>query len=88
MYKIEQTKKWMLKAGAVLFALLMMIQMGAYPVQASEYWPEGTEIVSPNAIVMELSTGTILYEKESLEQHDNTGRTGKFRSGRDRYLFG
>lgn len=69
MHKTERTKKWMLRAGAILFALLMMIQMGAYPVQASEYWPEGTEIASPNAIVMELSTGTILYEKESLEQH-------------------
>ena len=69
MYKTERTKKWMLRAGAILFALLMMIQIGAYPVQASEYWPEGTEIASPNAIVMELSTGTILYEKESLEQH-------------------
>ena len=69
MHKTERTKKWMLRAGAILFALLMMIQIGAYPVQASEYWPEGTEIASPNAIVMELSTGTILYEKESLEQH-------------------
>lgn len=38
-------------------------------VQAAEYWPEAPEITSPNAIVMEVSTGVVLYEKNSHEQH-------------------
>jgi D-alanyl-D-alanine carboxypeptidase len=32
---------------------------------ASEYWPEGPDIETPNAILMEASTGTILYEKDA-----------------------
>ncbi|MDE7435885.1 MAG: D-alanyl-D-alanine carboxypeptidase [Lachnospiraceae bacterium] len=38
-------------------------------VQAAEYWPEAPEIESPNAIVMEVSTGVVLYEKNAHEQH-------------------
>lgn len=38
-------------------------------VQAAEYWPEQPEIESPNAIVMEVSTGAVLYEKNAHEQH-------------------
>ncbi|MDE7062873.1 MAG: D-alanyl-D-alanine carboxypeptidase, partial [Lachnospiraceae bacterium] len=37
-------------------------------VQAAEYWPEAPEIESPNAIVMEVSTGVVLYEKNAHEQ--------------------
>ena len=39
------------------------------PVYAAEYWPEGPEVVSPNVIVMEASTGTVLYDRDSLEAH-------------------
>ena len=39
------------------------------PVYAAEYWPEGPEVVSPNVIVMEASTGTVLYDCDSLEAH-------------------
>lgn len=37
-------------------------------VRAEEYWPEGPEIESPSAVVMEVNTGTILYEKNSQEK--------------------
>ena len=52
------------------------------PVYAAEYWPEGPEVVSPNVIVMEASTGTVLYDCDSLEAHfsdaaiDNTEGSG------------
>ena len=31
------------------------------------YWPEGPQINSPCAVVMEVNTGTVLYEKNSHE---------------------
>lgn len=52
-----------------LLGILILTQSGAAEVRASEYWPEAPETASPNGIVMEASTGTILYEKASLEQH-------------------
>lgn len=36
---------------------------------ASNYWPEGIETGSQSAIVMEASTGTILYQKNADEAH-------------------
>lgn len=33
------------------------------------YWPEGPQINSPCAVVMEVNTGTVLYEKNSHEKH-------------------
>ena len=38
-------------------------------VQAADFWPEGPEVQSASAIVMEASTGTILYEKNSMDAH-------------------
>lgn len=52
-----------------LLGILILAQSGAVEVRASEYWPEAPETASPNVVVMEASTGTILYEKSSLEQH-------------------
>lgn len=37
-------------------------------VEAAEYWPEGPTIDTPSAIVMEVSTGTVLYEKNADQQ--------------------
>lgn len=37
---------------------------GGTSVSAAEYWPEGPEIESPSVVLMELNTGTVLYEKE------------------------
>ena len=33
------------------------------------YWPEGPQINAPCAVVMEVNTGTVLYEKNSHEKH-------------------
>lgn len=69
MWKKEKWKSMISKACCLVVSALFMIQGSAAPVLASDYWPEGTEVLSPNAIVMELTTGTVLYEKNSLEQH-------------------
>lgn len=37
--------------------------------KSSQYWPDGPQIVSASGIVMEASTGTILYEKNSMDPH-------------------
>jgi D-alanyl-D-alanine carboxypeptidase len=38
-------------------------------VRADEYWPDGVKTQSKSAIVMEVNTGTVLYEKKSHEKH-------------------
>ena len=43
------------------------LQLTAQTVPASQYWPEEISVNSPNAIVMEMNTGTILYDKNSKE---------------------
>lgn len=60
------------RAGMVIVAACTMVGSLCYSpnqVKAEEYWPEGPAIASPSAIVMEVNTGTILYEKNSHEQH-------------------
>lgn len=37
-------------------------------VKAENYWPDGPSIESASAVVMEVNTGTILYEKNSQEK--------------------
>lgn len=49
-------------------ACAFQIGASAVSVNAAEYWPEGLSTNSPSAIVMEMSTGTILYEKNSTEK--------------------
>lgn len=62
-------KRMFKRALCLIISTIFLLQSGGLTVAASEYWPEGPETVSPNAIVMEVSTGTILYEKNSLEAH-------------------
>lgn len=60
------------RTGMVIVAACTMVGSLCYSpnqVKAEEYWPEGPAIASPSAIVMEVNTGTILYEKNSHEQH-------------------
>lgn len=38
-------------------------------VRADEYWPDGVKTQSKSAIVMEVNTGTVLYEKKSHDKH-------------------
>lgn len=56
------------KAACVALSLLYFLQIKPQVVQAADYWPEGPEVQSPSVILMEMSTGTVLYEKNSDEQ--------------------
>lgn len=62
-------KKVLKKAASLLFSILCMVQLQSVQVNAAEYWPDGPETLSPAVILMEESTGTILYEKNSQEAH-------------------
>lgn len=55
---------------SLILGAVCALQIGApaVNVSAAEYWPEGLSTTSPSAIVMEMSTGTILYEKNSTEK--------------------
>ena len=47
-------------------AVTMLVTMIPIPVQADQqYWPEGPGVTSTSAIVMEINSGTILYDKDS-----------------------
>lgn len=61
------TKK-LKRVTAGLLAALCVLQINPQMTKADDaYWPEGVEIVSPSAIVMEVNSGTILYDKNSDE---------------------
>lgn len=61
------TKK-LKRVTAGLLAVLCVLQINPQITKADDaYWPEGVEIVSPSAIVMEVNSGTILYDKNSDE---------------------
>ena len=57
------------KAACVAVSLLYFLQIKPQVVQAADYWPEGPEVQSPSVILMEMSTGTVLYEKNSDERN-------------------
>ncbi len=57
--------------GLILAALCAVssIFMNKMDVSAAEYWPNGPDTESPCIVVIEQKTGTVLYEKNSHEQH-------------------
>lgn len=57
-----------LSLGAIM-AVGNFIPGMAVTASAAESWPSGPSVASPNAIVMEASTGTVLYEKNANEKH-------------------
>ena len=65
-------KKLLKKLLSIITILVMVLQIGLQTnfvmVYAEDYWPEDVSTNSPSAIVMELSTSTILYEKNSREK--------------------
>ena len=61
---MKNTKRW----WKLLLGIMCLLHIQILPVQAEEYWPEGPQIVGESAIIMEASTGTVLYEKNSHEQ--------------------
>ena len=56
----------MKKILAMMLALLMLFQ-GIFPMRVQAEG-EGVDIESPSAILMEASTGTVLYEKAADER--------------------
>ena len=50
-----------------LVALLLLISLYPIETQAKTVWPAAPEVGSPSAIVMELNSGAVLYEKNSQE---------------------
>lgn len=63
-------KKIYYKITALAVSLFSAIALlPAEPVLAKESWPKGPDIVTPYAIVMEINSGTILYEKDSHVQN-------------------
>ena len=63
MYK----KNFKKRITGLVLGFFCALQLTAQTVPASQYWPEEISINSPNAIVMEMNTGTILYDKNSKE---------------------
>ena len=57
------------KAVCFILTIACALQMNIVTVNAEDYWPAELGTNSPSAIVMELSTGTILYEKNSQVKH-------------------
>ena len=58
-------------ARVLAFAISAVCVLPAFKptvVKAEDYWPEGPSIESASAVVMEVNTGTILYEKNSQEK--------------------
>lgn len=54
----------------LMLGMAIAVQIGTMPVYAEdEYWPQEPEIPTPNAIVMEMNTGAVLYEKNADEIH-------------------
>ena len=69
----------------LVIGVICLFQINNIPVQAEEYWPEGPQITGESAIVMEASTGTVLYEKNAhlqssckyYKNYDNSFGIGK-----------
>ncbi len=56
------------KLCGIMAGFLCIILCGTFPVQAQGYWPAGPNVEAVSAVVMEASTGAILYEKNPHEQ--------------------
>ena len=80
-------KKRILSFGLAVCCFVGLLGINTQKVKAAEYWPQDPETESPNAIVMEESTGTVLYDKNSTESgkyhedYDHASGTGKLFAG-------
>ena len=61
-----QKKNILVRVTVFFLSLTIFLQIGQIDVSAADYWPEGPAVESPNVILMEMSTGTVLYEKNSM----------------------
>lgn len=60
--------KWK-KRLALFLSVAAVLSTDRIPVKAAEYWPQEIEVASQCAMVMEMNTGAILYEKNADEVH-------------------
>lgn len=61
-------KNWK-KMVCMLLSAVCLITSGPAELQAAPYWPEAPEVASPSVILMEMTTGAVLYEKNSQERN-------------------
>lgn len=62
---MKNRKKWI----GILLGIVCLFQTNGISARAEEeYWPVGPEVAGESVIVMEASTGTVLYEKNSHEE--------------------
>ncbi len=52
-----------------LLSMLCLLWLAPEQVMAKEHWPRGPKTESKSVIVMEVNTGTVLYEKKSHKTH-------------------
>ncbi len=65
---MNRIKKWM--ALCFAGAITAVLSLGsAINTQAAEYWPDNVSVTSGAAIVVEMETGTVLYEKNADTSH-------------------
>lgn len=57
------------KCSKIIILTILVMILDNSVVYAKEKWPSGPEISTLSAIVMEVNTGTILYEKNIHEKH-------------------
>lgn len=57
------------KAACLILTIISAVCLEKVDVKAADYWPDAPETLSPSVILMEESTGTILYEKNMDEAH-------------------
>lgn len=57
------------KAACLILTIISAVCLGKVDIKAADYWPDAPETLSPSVILMEESTGTILYEKNMDEAH-------------------
>lgn len=61
--------KKILRTICLILGIVCFLQIDTATIKASEYWPDQPAVESASAIIMELSTGTILYEKNITDKH-------------------
>lgn len=59
----------MWKNGICLLLAVLFLFTDKLDAKAEMYWPEGPSINTPSAIVIEINSGAVLYEKNSDEQN-------------------
>ena len=57
------------RRGTCLLLAVLFLFTDKIEAKADMYWPEGPSINTPSAIVIEINSGAVLYEKNSDEKN-------------------